>query len=167
MSDDEDQNGKQPKTLPLSAKALNWAKAIGAVLTAIAAFSATILSIYLAIRPAPEPVAKATLKAADTNVKALSEDIRKAYANTEAVDLACKTRVKYIEAKMAAFLSGMSHGILVGRSTNEQRQKHRELLETLIEQTKLSKTPAVVAKPAPPPQRKMPTLQDIEQKAAK
>ena len=151
---------------PPSVRFLNYSKGVGTALTALAAFSATILSIWLAVKPAKEKLAKESYKVTSQVIDQLSIDIQKNHEIIAQTEQQCLHRIKTLEEKMQTYLSGFSAGMAsnserTGSVRNEVDINHK-LLELLIKpkNEKLVKP----QKEYRPPKRSLPSQKQMQQR---
>jgi len=155
---------------PRSIKFLNYCKGTGLALTALAAFGATGLSIWLAVRRAPEPVAKASHVATDKTIKQLSSDIQKIYDELGHTQKRCTWKVKALENKMSSYLGGFAAGLSSRPATTASRRQETAVRERILERIMDKPDDPQPQQPASgskrPPTRKLPSMKQLEQKAA-
>lgn len=128
-----------PEVVTKSQRLLNYAKAFGAVATALAALGALIVSTYTAIKPPEEPVAKATYETLKKKVEALTDDVTQAAKERLDVVESCENQVAQLGERMRDYLSGYNTAVamLSGKlkqntpDTTTQSRINKNLLKLL------------------------------------
>jgi len=137
--------------LPRSQRILNYAKAVAAVIAASSGLSAFVIAVWFP----SEPTATKSHHAVGGIVRKLSGDIRKEYDERAALERAMNEEFKKVRLEVQEVWKAMAL----------QNRQRREVVRERVSEP--PPKPAAAKKPAPlpPPQRELPSLEQIQQKA--